>query len=277
MLLLAALALQIAAIFSVAVGFGSAPLAGYEMPHWLFWICLRLANPLWVWPFLIFLSSQVRTLMVQYVGDVAIYVTSNKIDRFSEVREKIKDVAYKSASCVYHAMMERQNSFAYEKIAIIGHSLGSKIAYDTLNRLINEDRLAGGALRIAERTCLLETFGSPLNKIAFFFTIQGTDTFQIREQLAETVQPLLMNYAYRPFPWINIRSGNDIISGEVYLYDWPAANSDLAKAANGAPIPPDYNPAEESVDLGASVALVAHVDYWKNKCIWQKLYENVTA
>ena len=276
-LLLCALVLQLAAIFGVAAGFGWAPLAGYEMPHWLLWFCSRLANPLWVWPFLIFLSSQVRTLMVQYVGDVAIYVTSNKIDRFSEVREKIKDVAYKSASSVYHAMMEDQNSFAYEKIAIIGHSLGSEIAYDTLNRLINEDRLAGGALRIAERTCLLETFGSPLNKIAFFFTIQGTDTFQIREQLAETVQPLLMNYAYRPFPWINIHSGNDIISGEVYLYDWPAANSNLAKAANGAPAPPHYNPAIERVDLGASVALVAHVDYWKNKCIWQKLYENVTA
>jgi hypothetical protein len=275
-LLLAALLLQTAAILSVAVGFGWAPLAGYELPDWLLWICLRLANPLWVWPFLIFLSSQVRTLMVQYVGDVAIYVTSNKIDRFSEVREKIKDVAYKSASSVYHAMMEHQNSFAYEKIAIIGHSLGSEIAYDTLNRLINEDRLAGGTLRIPERTCLLETFGSPLNKIAFFFTIQGTDTFQIREQLAETVQPLLMNYAYRPFPWINIHSGNDIISGDVYLYDWPAANSDLAKAANGAPTPTNYNPAEENFDLGASVALVAHVDYWKNKCIWQKLYKKVT-
>ena len=31
--------------------------------------------------------------MVQYVGDVAIYVTPNKIDRFDDARNKIKDTA----------------------------------------------------------------------------------------------------------------------------------------------------------------------------------------
>jgi hypothetical protein len=276
-LLVFAQLLHIAAIVGLAVScFG----LHYMWPHFLDWAAgIRdpLSSPWWVWPFLVFLSAQIRTLMVEYVGDVVIYVTSNKIDRFSEVRQKIKDVAYKSASAVFHAMTEDGKHFEYEKVAIIGHSLGSAIAYDTLNRLINEDRMTDGKMRIAHRTCLLETFGSPLNKLAFFFTIQGSDSFQIREQLAESVQPLIMNYEYRPYPWVNVRSPNDIISGEVYLYDWPPPNSSVAKAPMKASIPAGYVPAIDEIDPDASVALAAHVDYWKNQRVWERLYEQVTA
>lgn len=236
-----------------------------------------LSSPWWVWPFLIFLSSQVRSIMVEYVGDVAIYITPNKLDRFDQVREKIKDTAYKSASAVFLAQSPTGNHFEYERIAIIGHSLGSVIAYDTLCALINDDRLAGGKLRISERTCLLETFGSPLNKIAFFFTIQGTDSFQMREQLAEAVQPLIMDYRYRPYPWVNVHSPSDIISGDVYFYDWPPANSTLAKAPPEAPAPVGF-PQHQAIDIedpNACVALAAHVDYWKNRLIWEKLYEQI--
>ena len=63
--------------------------AGWQFPRRLGF----LQSPLWVWPFLIAFSAKVRALMVQYVGDVAIYVTSNKLDRFDEVRSKIKETA----------------------------------------------------------------------------------------------------------------------------------------------------------------------------------------
>ena len=251
----------------------------FPWPHWLNGaVCVReaLSNPIWVWPFLIFLSSKIRTLMVEYVGDVVIYVTSNKIDRFSKARQEIKNVAYKSLSAVFKAMPPGGTSFEYEQVAIVGHSLGSVIAYDTLNRLINEDRMTDAKMRIVERTCLLETFGSPLDKIAFFFTIQGTDNIQIREQLAESVQPLIMNYKYRPYPWINVRSLNDIISGEMYLYDWPGPNSPAGTATEEKDTPVGYHRVIDETDPDACVALAAHVDYWKNKLVWQKLYEYVT-
>jgi hypothetical protein len=234
-----------------------------------------LSNAWWVWPFLILISSQIRTLLVEYVGDVAIYVTANKLDRFNDVRQKIKQVALQSASAVYLSQAKDGSHFQYEKIAIIGHSLGSVIAYDTLNSLINDDRLSGGKLRVPERTALFETFGSPLNKVAFLFTIQGTDSFQIREQLAESVQPLITDYAaYRKFPWINVRSPHDIISGEVYMYDWCAKN--CAAGASAVPqISPDERAAEQ-VDPDACVALAAHVEYWKNTLIWNVLYDHIT-
>jgi hypothetical protein len=57
-----------------------------------------LANPIWVWPFLLLLSYKVRELMIQYVGDVVAYISPNKLDRFCKIRAEIKDVAYKSIS-----------------------------------------------------------------------------------------------------------------------------------------------------------------------------------
>jgi hypothetical protein len=238
-----------------------------QLPGWLLAVLNRLGSPLWVWPFLITLSAQVRTLLVQYVGDVAIYVTPNKLDRFDQVRRAIKELARVSASAVYQARTEDDQDFLYEKVAIIGHSLGSVIAYDTLNKLITDDTLAGNPLNVAERTCVFETFGSPLDKIAFFFTIQGKDRLRIREQLASLVQPLIQSYPdFRKFPWINVFSRNDIISGSLQFYDLPDA--DL--------VPAHANIVRNEPDPDATVPLVAHVDYWKSNLVWQRLYEQVT-
>jgi hypothetical protein len=169
-------------------------------------------------------------------------------------------------------LAQEGEEFLYEKIAVVGHSLGSVIAYDTLNGLLNAEKLSLTDLKIAERTCLLETFGSPLDKIAFFFSYQGTGTSHIREQLAEVVQPLISSYEeFRKFPWINIYSPNDIISGKVEMYDL---------APTGQPEPLQelirQRAVQRFVDTDAIVPLVAHVSYWKNTIVWEKLYAEVT-
>jgi hypothetical protein len=226
-----------------------------------------LSNSVWVWPFLIALSAQIREIMVQYVGDVAIYVTPNKLDRFDEVRSEIKEAAHTVASAVYNACVPNSNKFLYEKIAIVGHSLGSVIAYDTLNRLMLEDWLSNNHLGIANRTKCMVTFGSPLNKTAFFFTIQGKDNLHIREQLAATVQPIIQSYRkFRKFKWINVFSRNDIISGPLEFYDLPG----MQKLD---PLP--YVAVHNIVDKDASVPLVAHVDYWHNETVWKQLLSEI--
>jgi hypothetical protein len=66
-----------------------------------------------------------------------------------------------------------------------------------------DDWLCDGGLQVAERTATLVTLGSPLDKTAFLFTIQGKDTLHIRERLAATVQPLIMSYPkVRKLKWI---------------------------------------------------------------------------
>jgi hypothetical protein len=243
----------------------------FSLPTFLAGLVHSLSNPLWVWPFLIVLSANVRTLMIQYVGDVAIYISPNKVDRFDKVRKDIKKIALDSVTGIYQARNDDGSAFEYDKIAIVGHSLGSVIAYDTLNKILTDDSLAASPLGVADRTCLLETFGSPLDKIAFFFTIQGKNTFHIREQLAAVVQPLIQSYVlYRKFPWINVYSRSDIISGDLFLFDLPQNQIAQLQAQGVA-----YNFVKNIPDPDAVVPLAAHVDYWKNKLVWQKLYAEI--
>jgi len=243
------------------------PLSCWKLPaHFHF-----LENPAWVWPFLIFFSAKVREILVQYVGDVAIYVRPNKLDRFDEVRTKIKEAARSVVSALFTAYAPNSQpgaapEFQYDKIALVGHSLGSVIAYDTLNRLMLDDWLSDGALEVAERTATMVTFGSPLNKTAFLFTIQGKDTLHIRERLASTVQPLILSYPkFRKLKWVNVYSRNDIVSGDLKFYDLPGYQDDPVPAVA----------VQNIKDRDAAVPLVAHVAYWKNKTVWQTLLSQI--
>ena len=232
-----------------------------------------LQNPAWVWPFLILFSAKVREIMVQYVGDVVIYVRPNMLDRFDAVRSEIKEAARSVVSALFTSYELQSNpgaapEFQYDKIALVGHSLGSVIAYDTLNRLMLDDWLCDGALQVAERTATMVTFGSPLNKTAFLFTIEGKDTLHIRERLASTVQPLIMSYPkFRKLKWINVFSRNDIVSGDLKFYDLPGYQDD--------PVPPIA--VQNIKDRDAAVPLVAHVAYWKNKTVWRELLSQIAS
>lgn len=224
-----------------------------------------LISSIWIWPFLFLISAVVRQLLVQFVGDVTAYIASNKLDRFTEIRKKIKDAAKQSAGAVYLAKADGSNNFEYEKVAIVGHSLGSVIAYDTLNRLIADDALGADKTGIIRRTCLFLTFGSPLDKIAFFFSVMGKSTKHIREQLAAVVQPLIQDYKNRPFPWVNVYSRNDIICGHLDFYDLP----DTLIPQHAKPV---YNVRDED----ALIPLVAHVEYWNNRTVWKELLAEIS-
>lgn len=238
-----------------------------RVPTALKYIWTPLQSSVWVWPFLIALSAKIRTLMIQFVGDVAIYVRPNKLDRFENVRSKIKEAGRSVASAVYTVCRPGTNHFLYDEIAVVGHSLGSVIAYDTMNRLMLDDWLSGNHLGIANRTNSMVTFGSPLNKTAFFFTIQGKDNMHIRERLAATVQPLIQSYPkFRKFMWINVHSKNDIISGPLEFYDLPGMQGMV-------PLPNEA--VHNVVDKDAAVPLVAHVDYWKNETVWIQLLSQI--
>ncbi len=224
-------------------------------------------NSGWVWPLLIILAQQVRELLVQYVGDVAIYITPNKLDRFDEVRNEIKQTALNVASAVYLACQSNKKDFLYDQIAVVGHSLGTVIAYDTLNRLMLDDWLSQNHLGIANRTNCFLTFGSPLDKTAFLFTIQGTNSMHIRERLAATVQPIIQSYPkFRKFRWINVYSRNDIISGKLTFYDLPGMQAPQE-------LPPEA--VHNVVDKDASIPLLAHVEYWKNQTTWNELMQQI--
>ena len=155
----------------------------------------------------------------------------------------------------------------------VGHSLGSVISYDSLNELILEDELSTPPLYIPQRTKLLLTFGSPLDKTAFIFRTHKDQGSEIREAAA-AVQPMISSYRHRPRRWINIFSRNDWVSGKLDFYDRNPAPKPPAmplESAMNVPIP-----VENMEDWNAQIPLVAHLQYWGNPLFRKVLYDAIT-
>jgi hypothetical protein len=87
--------------------------------------------PLWVmivvWGAAVLASLKARSFFVQYLGDVAIYLDSYKVDKFHTVRQQIKAVAYNTACTLYGARVPGADpaaALAYDHVVLVGHSLG---------------------------------------------------------------------------------------------------------------------------------------------------------
>lgn len=206
---------------------------------------------------------QVRKILVQYVGDVAAYISPSVLDRFAAVRREIKDTVGAVARAVYESAAADGRSWQYDRVILVGHSLGSLIAYDALDRLINEDALEGDKQQIVSRTALFLTLGSPLDKTAFLFARQGKRTSEAREALAGTVQPMIQSYARRPRRWINVWSPHDPVSGELDFYDDEKQGSAESKWV------------ENRRDPEATVPLLAHVQYWDDGEVYRILHASI--
>lgn len=210
------------------------------------------------WPLLVAASFYIRLVLVQFVGDVAIYVMPYKLDAFNDLRREIKLKVHAAAKAVY-------SQAEYDRVIVVGHSLGSVIAYDALNMLILEDELD-----VVRRTPLFLTFGSPLDKTAFVFAVQAHGTSEAREALAGSVQPLIQDYAKRPRRWINVWSPWDIISGELDLYDPPRELHEFPEATLAQRV-------QNVRDQEATTLLVAHTEYWKNPLVVGTIYDEMIA
>ena len=188
------------------------------------------------------------------------------MSRFDEVRKAIQKVAADLGRAVYQA--EEDQGFVYDQVVWVGHSLGSVIAYDTVNTLVNEDLALTRRLRVAERTTSLLTVASPLDKTAFLFRSQRPDPLDVREGLASARQPLIVDYALRPDRWINLHSPQDWIGGALAYYD--------ARPEPGAPADVQRLWRQRRVrnhrDPRARTPLAAHVELFENELFGRTLF-----
>jgi hypothetical protein len=199
--------------------------------------------------------------IVNLLGDLVIYTTSDVRSRNYEIRQKMLSGAVEELRLLL-------NNDYYQQIIVAGHSLGSVVAYDALNRITQDISSEGGispdlALKIAG----LVTFGSPLDKIAFFFQEHAPrENFVQRQILAHfhsykgitlpgDNDPIAIDDPIRhdldKSVWLNFYHLNDLISGHLDAYKL-----------------------DENIQSRKKVGIIeAHTHYWKYNRMYRKIAE----
>ncbi len=163
-----------------------------------------------------------------FVGDLVRYLDLNPRSARFETRQQIIKGALEE-------LRELIKDDRYDQVIIAGHSLGSVIAYDTLNRVIQDANVGVIAREEASKITGLVTFGSPLDKIALFFRDRVKEDKEVQRQIlanlhAFRTRSLVANktgidlgnpleFKLPETRWLNFYNTRDLISGKLDLYD----------------------------------------------------------
>ncbi len=167
------------------------------------------------------------SFIIGYIGDIALYTTTDQKSSHYDVRQKI----LRESQALLEDLLRDDDC---DRVLLAGHSLGSVIAYDTLNRLNLQANLPDGNELPLEKLAGLVTFGSPLDKVAFFFREQAGKEQYVRRQIIDHLHSfkakplqvgrnryLLANPVVPKLdrlPWVNYYNDNDPISGRLDFY-----------------------------------------------------------
>ena len=244
-------------------------------PWWEYWLAVFLATKspgaafaiAAIWVIVLYINEKVRQFFVEYLGDVAAYIAPHTANKFYEIRQAIQKTSREVARAIYSMKSTDSRPFLYDRIIVMGHSLGSVVAYDTINSLmLDEATNPALSVNVRERARHLITFGSPLDKTAFIFREQQPRESQVRESLAANVQPLIRAYRNRDgLTWINIWSPYDPISGHLDYYD----------ATPATRRPPSAKPVDNREDAYCDIPLYAHTMYWESPLLGTILLDAV--
>lgn len=208
-------------------------------------ILLRPSH-LWLLVFVV-LVLWLRRVLLDYVGDIAVYVTADAKSASYEARTAI----LKASSAALARLLR-----GYDRVIVLGHSLGSVIAYDTINELLSqawaspESAAAPAAPPVGMPDLAklkgLVTFGSPLDKVYYFFREHVPADQAVRAQILSFLYSFRRGYSGRTygdfkfaypetpqevagheanafptlpsFRWLNIWSWMDPVSGPLSFY-----------------------------------------------------------
>ena len=211
-----------AAIF-LGIAWGISAATGISQQDvWNFFTARATLKPLFG-AFLVWLISQVMT---GYVADVAVYVNADAKSKNYEARKQVLDGAVSTLS-------DLLANPRYDRVIFAGHSLGSVIAYDAVNELLIRASAHAACPDLKKLRGLL-TFGSPLDKIYYFFREHVKGDQAIRAQILSMLygfrkvrsgrdySPFEFHYHTDDLPdltWLNAWSLADPVSGKLNFYD----------------------------------------------------------
>lgn len=226
-----------------------------------------------------------RQVLVRWVGDIALYVNADEKAESYKVRSAI----LKDATTAIRRIVRSLEG--YERVIIAGSSLGSVIAYDAVNRLLAEVRATGGDGPVGpptgaltqqelEKVRGLVTFGSPLDKVYYFFRVEVPGDQAVRGQILSFLHAFRRarsDRSYGPFTfqtykvpdpspdftWINVWAGADPISG--YLDFYRPAGPDAAP------------PADAQLECAYPIWRwgYAHLMYWRDPAFYRYVADRV--
>ena len=206
------------------------------------------------------LLKKAMGVLIDYLGDVVVYTTTDRKAEHFVIRQKI----LRDSRLALEALLANPR---YDRVLVAGHSLGSVIAYDTLNRMHKAPPLteADGAKVDYKKLKGLITFGSPLDKIAFFFRDEIDDEQWVRAQIINNLHSFMRRETLfesqrgavdladetsanlKDVVWLNFYDYQDPISGHLDVY--------LAE--------------NKRVDTGLGFG-AAHLGYWNCGAMYQQ-------
>lgn len=175
------------------------------------------------------LKQRLTNVLVDFIADVAIYANSDESSEYYHIRQQILAES--------QALLDQILDLDYENVIVAGHSLGSVIAYDTLNLLNLKANLNSKLALRFQKIKGLVTFGSPLDLITLFFRVTGTEKQFLRRQILDHLHsfkakkldffPIPDNFQMKDgirsklknLNWINFYSERDPISKALDFYE----------------------------------------------------------
>jgi hypothetical protein len=178
-----------------------------------------------------------KRVFVDYIGDVALYVTADENSEFYATRIEILTEATRKLKWLL-----QQDKYA--AVAVAGHSLGSVIAYDAISWLrVESQRPQAVAAKDAapapisaadlNRLKAFVTFGSPLNKVVYFFRDKLPRSETVRTHILNELhgfrrhsEPLISpeirdDPPFNPpdaMRWLNVYSPMDPVSARLIFF-----------------------------------------------------------
>jgi hypothetical protein len=238
--------------------------------------CLRLVHLTW-YLLLGVLIYAIRLFLTTAIGGLAVYLGSDTLSKNFAARSQILSectAAVQNLLALHPDVPAASGQAAqYDRVILAAHSLGTVIAYDTLNDLRVMDAAefdekhvaripAPSAPELARITALF-TFGCPLNKVYYFFRARVGEKATILSQVLYSLHNFRLhvpaptgilppeppgNKPFSPtFKWFNVWCKLDLISGPMLFYQ------------------ADEN---ERVRQGFEPA-TAHTGYWANPHLYE--------
>lgn len=246
--------------------------------------------------------------IVDYIGDIALYCTSDLKSEHYDTRIQILDSATNKvkwlAICKETDNGKETEKDRFDEILVCGHSLGSVVAHNVINRL-DQEMLCGTEIPISKSSKFkgIVTFGSPLDKVAFFFDEHVDEKKQpIRHAVISDLQGFRRkdtgcafigegfdqavnvknNTSKGPLsqiPWLNFWMEEDKISGPLERYSIKKDNNavlEFSRDHKWLPIPDDEKLSLTKKVLskltpGLSNCVESHNEYWKTKGFYTRI------